>query len=802
MLKRLRRWFLIALAILASVLILVLAGGTSLFRGSLPRLEGDRELAGLIGTVSIERDSLGVPLIRADDRLDVSRALGYVHGQERFFQMDMLRRNAAGELSALLGPGLLDMDRDTRRHRFRTRATAVVAAMTDRQHALVDAYVAGVNAGLDDLRVRPFEYLLLRQQPIPWRAEDTILTICAMFLDLNRSTAGTEDDWGLVYDVVPPELARFLLGGDDSWSAPLQDDPLPINDLPHPAAVDLQTWHTDSLRTAVNLDFIPKHDLAGSNNWAVAGTLTGHGGALLANDMHLSHALPNIWYRAKLEWRDQGETRSVVGVTLPGTPGVIVGSNGHVAWGFTNSFGDWADLVILETADTDSTRYRTPDGWATLERMAEVIEVHGSEPDTLWIDESIWGPIWDHDIVGRPRALRWTAHDVDGVNVNLVDMENVDSIAEAIELAGSLGIPQQNLVCADNTGRIAWTIAGRVPRRFGWDGRLSTSWADGSCGWDGYLTPGTQPSIIDPTEGRIWTANNRVTAGADLAIIGDGGYGLGARARQIRDGLRDLDHPVETDMLAIQLDDRAVFLGEWRDLVLGMMARRDPAADGEHAHDRSQFEGLLTDHWDGHASVESIGYRLIRDTVFRLVDDIYYSMTGPAYMADSGFHAWELPDRRGIAWRLLTEQPLHMLSHRYESWTDLVLAAVDKTMEYVNTLDSAEEYTWGHFNEVQIKHPYTHFLPQLTRWLATESQPLPGDSHMPRVQHRSSGASERMVVSPGREEHGIMHMPGGQSGHPLSPFFLAGHEDWVEGRASPLLPGRAQYVLKLTPGSN
>ena len=177
MLKRLRRWFLIALAILASVLILVLAGGTSLFRGSLPRLEGDRELAGLIGTVSIERDSLGVPLIRADDRLDVSRALGYVHGQERFFQMDMLRRNAAGELSALLGPGLLDMDRDTRRHRFRTRATAVVAAMTDRQHALVDAYVAGVNAGLDDLRVRPFEYLLLRQQPIPWRAEDTILTI-------------------------------------------------------------------------------------------------------------------------------------------------------------------------------------------------------------------------------------------------------------------------------------------------------------------------------------------------------------------------------------------------------------------------------------------------------------------------------------------------------------------------------------------------------------------------------------------------------------------------------------------------
>ena len=296
---------------------------------------------------------------------------------------------------------------------------------------------------------------------------------------------------------------------------------------------------------------------------------------------------------------------STIGVTLPGTPALITGSNGQVAWGFTNSYGDWADLVVLETDSTG--RYRTPDGWERLERIEEVIEVAGRGSEILVVEQSRWGPVWSTDTGGRPLALRWTAHDTEAVNLTLLDLEMESTVEGAVAIAGTLGMPQQNLVCADSKGSIAWTIAGRIPRREGWDGRLPVSWADGRHGWRGYLEADEQPDIIEPVEGRLWTANNRVAANDDLALIGQGGYALGARARQIRDGLRALDRPVETDMLALQLDDRAVFLEEWRELALKTLASN---RDGNAS--RIEFERLVSQDWDGHASIGSAGLRLVR----------------------------------------------------------------------------------------------------------------------------------------------------------------------------------------------
>jgi len=799
MVRRLRRILLILLASLLGLVLTVFLVGSLVLRGSRPRLEGDLELKGLLHRVTVTRDTLGVPDIQAEDRRDAARALGFLHAQDRFFQMDLQRRNAAGELAALMGPALLSTDRDTRRHRFRMRAEQVVAATTGIDLEILNAYSAGVNSGLEDLKARPFEYLILRKKPEPWRPSDTVLTLQSMYLDLSLSTAYTEEVYANVRDNLPSALAEFLLPWGNRWEAPVQTEPVPGVQIPDATACNVRDWSYegrtyDEIRTENQTP--PRQDTAGSNNWAVAGALTGHGGALLANDMHLGHGLPNIWYRARMTWPEGEGFRAVVGVTLPGTPALVVGSNGEVAWGFTNSYGDWADLVILEFDPEDPARYRTPEGWKKITRVAEVIKVSGASDDTLWVEETIWGPIWTTDTKGRRLALRWTGHDIEAVNLNLRHLEKAKDVDGALAMAATLGIPNQNLVCADSRGRIAWTIVGAIPRRVGWDGRLPVSWADGTHRWDGYLEPAAQPRVVDPAEGRLWSANNRVSAGKNLALIGDGGYGLGARARQIRDDLRALNHPLEKDMLAVQLDDRARFMGEWRDLVLAVMEQYPPAPGSPSA----DFLQVVRDDWSGRADTGSVAYRLVRNFTYRCIDGVYDLLTSRCVAADRNFRTSWLPYRHAVTWEVLAARPEHLLPPWSDDWDDFVLKAVERTMEPTIGEDrELSDYTWGNHNTVVVAHPFTQLVPWLSRWLAAPPQAQPGDSFMPRVQHRRSGASERMVVSPGREKDGILHMPGGQSGHPLSPFFLTGHRDWVTGQATPLLPGPAEFRLELTP---
>ena len=799
MFRRLRRILLILVASLLGLVLTAFLVGNVILRSSRPSLEGEIELEGLSRPVIVTRDALGVPDIQAEDRRDAARALGFLHAQDRFFQMDLQRRNAAGELAALMGPALLGTDRDTRRHRFRMRAAQVVAALAGPELEILNAYTAGVNAGLEDLKARPFEYLILRQKPEPWRPADTVLTLHAMFLDLSLSTADTEEAYANVRDNLPSALAEFLLPWGNRWEAPVQTEPVPGVRIPDEAAFNVRNWSYDGLtydEIRAEYQEPPRQDTAGSNNWAVAGSLTGHGGALLANDMHLGLGLPNIWYRARMTWPEADGKRTVVGVTLPGSPTLVTGSNGQVTWGFTNSYGDWVDLVIIEDDPENPARYRTPHGWKTMTRKAEIIMVAGASPDTLWVEETIWGPVWTTDTQGRRLALRWTAHDTEAVNLNLRHLESAADVDAVMAMAGTIGIPGQNLVCADARGRIAWTIVGSIPRRVGWDGRLPVSWADGTHRWDGYREPAIQPRVVDPAEGRLWSANNRVSAGEALAVIGEGGYGLGARARQIREDLRALDLPVEKDMLAVQLDDRALFMGEWRDLVLAVLEQFPPAVGSPSA----DFLRVVRDDWSGRAETGSVAYRLVRNFTYQCIGGVYDLLTGRCVEADPDFRASWLPYRHAVTWEVLAARPDHLLPPWSDDWDDFVLKAVEQTMESAVGEDrELSSYTWGNHNMVVVAHPFTQLVPWLSRWLAAPPRAQPGDSFMPRVQHRRSGASERMVVSPGREEDGLLHMPGGQSGHPLSAFFLNGHEDWVTGRATPLLPGPAEFRLELVP---
>jgi penicillin amidase len=367
-------------------------------------------------------------------------------------------------------------------------------------------------------------------------------------------------------------------------------------------------------------------------------------------------------------------------------------------------------------------------------------------------------------------------------------------VDQALDVAARSGIPPQNFVCADARGRIGWTVAGAIPRRVGLDGRLPASWADGTRRWEGWLAPSEHPRIVDPPSGLLWTANARTVGGEALRILGDGGYALGARARQIRDDLLAGDRFTERDMLAIQLDDRALFLEHWRGLLLGTLDGA-PAGDPRRAEARR-----LAEAWGGRAAAGSAGYRLVRAFHREVAERVLAPFAALARAVDPRFDPRELTQAEGAIWRLASERPPHLLDPAYPGWDALLLAALDGALASMpGSARELEARTWGESNTAAIRHPLSAALPLLGRLLDMPAEPLPGDRDMPRVQAPAFGASERLAVSPGREAEGILHQPGGQSGHPLSPWYRAGHEAWARGEAAPFLPGPAEHRLLLAP---
>ena len=793
--SRALRWLGLVLLVLLLVALVALAAGglwiRSQLRASLPQMEGERALAGLTAPVTVERDGLGVPTIQAADRVDAARALGFLHAQERFFQMDLMRRQAGGELAEMFGSVAVPVDKGHRRQGLRYVARRAVAAGSPRDRAILAAYAEGVNAGLAALDGPPFEYLLVQQDPAPWKPEDSLLVALAMFIELEDPEGTRELSLGVMHDLLPGPLFEFLSQGGGEWDAPLAGGPMTTPPVPGPEVFDVRKepapgrplkWRT------VGEPRTPR----GSNNWAVAGTHTADGKAWLANDMHLGIRIPNTWYRASLKVGD----RRITGVSLPGVPVIAVGSTGRIAWGFTNSYIDWHDLAIVEVDPGDPEVYRTPQGPRRFGHRKEVIGVKKGEDVVLDVRETIWGPVvLDRDHKGRPLVLSWIAQHPEAVNMEILGLEEAGTVDEAVEIAHRSGIPPQNFVVADADGRIAWTIIGKIPKRFGFDGRIPESWADGTRGWNGWLASEEVPKIVDPPSGRIWTANNRVVEGPELARIGDSGYWLGARARQIRDGLLALDKARPEDLLAIQLDDRALFLDRWRTLLLNTLSNQSQPR-------RLEMRDLVEKSWTGRASIDSVGYRLVKEFRREVRNRTLEPILARCAQADERFDPGDLRQIEGPLWRLVTEKPAHLLDPKYKTWDEQLLAAADAVLAAYEGQDLAQR-TWGERNTTRIRHPLSVALPGfLARQLDVEPRQLPGDSDMPRFLGPAFGASERIVVSPGKEEAGFFHMPAGQSGHPLSPHYRDGQRAWEEGAPTPFLPGKTGSTLKLVPGGD
>lgn len=795
------------LALIAGVLVVVmlaaLGWGYVQLRASLPQLDGTAALPGASAAVTVQRDALGIPTIRGQTRADVARALGFLHGQERFFQMDLMRRKAAGELAELFGRGALGIDRATRIHGFRGLAEHVLAHADPQRRAVAEAYAAGVNAGLTSLHKKPFEYLVLRADPRPWQPVDSVLVIYAMTLDLQDSTGEYDRMLGEIRDHLGNAAVSFFAPVSTSNDAALDGSNGSDAPIPTARAINLRAGSVAALPITLPPARLAQDEPAGdwefpgSNSFALASAHTANGAALLANDPHLNLGLPNTWYRAVMEFPEGPRLRRLAGVTLPGVPYLVLGSNGDIAWGLTVAYVDTGDVATVELNELDRHAYKIPgdNELHPLEVRHETIRVKGGDAVTADYEWTRWGPVIGRDAKQRLICYRWIAHDREATNLLFGDLESTNDARTAIDIAHRAGIPAQNFIVADRAGTIAWTVAGAVPHRIGFDGRLPTFWNYGDRRWDGRLQPPDIPTVFAPANGRLWTANNRVVGGDALAKLGDGGYADPARGAQLRDDLAKLEKAAPKDFLAIQLDDRALFLERWQKLLLRVLSD-----DAVRNHpDRAELRRLV-EHWDGRAAVDSVSYRLVRAFRLQAASLSLAPLFAPCVQEMPDFHWYRLMYEPAL-WTMVTRKPMNLLAPTYASWDDLLLAAADAVPAALQKQGTPmAKATWGSLNRANIRHPFSLVLPAwATSWLNLPRDPLPGDSNMPRIQSPSFGASMRLVVSPGHEEEGILHMPGGQSGHPLSPFYRAGSESWVHGDPTPLLPGTPQHTLTLSP---
>jgi penicillin amidase len=764
---------------------------------SLPRLDGALRLEGLQAPASVERDARGTVVVRAADRLDAARALGFVHAQERFFEMDVTRRSAAGELSGLFGAAALGHDKLRRAHRLRTRLAARLEAMSPSERALLQAYADGVNAGLDALPVRPWPYLLLRAEPRAWSPVDSLLVVSEMFwmlqgagvdagLDRARLRAGVGD---ALFDWLEPRGGR--------WDAALDGSTTPAVPLPGPALIDLRAASAPRASPAPErradagalLEADDVHAPAtGSNEWAVAGARGAGGAALLANDMHLGLGVPALWLRAQLEigGGEGVEAVRAAGVTLPGLPALVVGSNGRVAWGFTNAYGQWFDWIEIPY-DVSSPAARAD---PLLRHLTETLAVKGGADVTLDVLEWDGLPVVQRD--GRAYALRWIADDGDAYNLALDELLGARDVDAAVAIAQRAGMPQQNVVVADAAGHVAWTIAGRL-----WAGDRGARFgrfAPRDALPPAWLAPAGYPLVKDPPSGLLWTANARQLGGAGGAALGDGGFDLGARAQQIRDRLAALQRADEGALAAIQLDDEARFLQPWARRIA-----RAVAGDPAHAEVARLVAG-----WNGRADADQAAYRLVRTVRRRTLDVLWRAWTRPA------LGAMQDDDGRRLEWHAMFEYPAaqaldaragNLLPRPYADWDEFLRAQVDAVVADMTRRGSRPlaAATWGEANASRLRHLMSRAVPGLGAWLDMPSRPQSGDANLPHVAAPSFGQSERLVVAPGHEDRAILVIAGGQSGHPMSPFYGAGQDDWAAGRREPLLAGPVAHTLRMIP---
>ncbi|ACA87630.1 penicillin acylase family protein [Shewanella woodyi] len=740
---------------------------------SLPRLSGELLSAHISKDITLERDRLGTAVITGQSRKDVTYGLGFAHGQDRFFQMDLLRRNAAGELSEIFGEKALPLDKNRRFHQFRKRAEGIVASLPITEKMMLQTYANGVNDALAEQHLDSFEYLATGTKPKPWVPADSLLVIYSMYLDLQGRTPTRDMVLTQIEQLHGQEMLAFIIQ-NSSYQAALDGSLLPTKSGAIPRL------SPSSLLAAKMTDIEEPLDI-GSNNWAVTGELTQSGKGMLSDDMHLSLAAPIIWYRAQLNYintlGNKREKVQVTGVSLPGAPAIVVGTNGLLAWGFTNAYIDTADWVALTPADKILTEVETivlPDS-----NIEYTIELSRFGP-VKWVNEQAYG-------------LSWVAHRDYAVDMELMALETADSVEQGLTLATRFGIPVQNIMLVDSDGNAGWTPAGAVPSRTNPSNTAQKANRFQINAW--MEDEAVLPQVYNPESQRLWSANSRVMSSQAATRFGDGGYALGARAQQIRDRLFESTSFTEASFLKLQLDNEARFLSSWHQYLIRLLATQPT----RFAKDIQ----LLRD-WQKCACADSVGYTLVRGFRTQLIDTVFAPLETELNEIELSLSVVKRYLEPAI-WQIITEQPESWLPEQYSSWDEFIIssyqASVTGLLAKHSEAGELEDLQWGKVNQLEIKHPFSRQIPLLSRFLDMPKVAGYGDSFMPAVQRGSFGASQRFIIQPGLEEQAVMMVPGGQSGHPLSDYYRSGFDDYAKQKSTALLPSEILHKITIKAGN-
>jgi len=744
------------------------------------------QLKGLKDQVIIKRDGRGIPYIEAKSDEDLYFAQGYATASDRLWQMDLMRRTGRGELAEVLtaGPNNVALEQD-KQHRilgFRQTVEAEWAQASPRSRALLESYANGVNAyiGSLDQKSLPPEFRLLQYQPRPWLPTDSLIAVKLFFealsntwrIDLMRealSILPAEKRAALMPEISPIDVVVF--GKDTkpvikSSRAEHKRAGLVSNEV-LAAASEAQTVSSHALARIG----LYSEDLAASNNWVVSGKRTVSGKPLLANDPHLAPSAPPIWHMVHLS----APGVRVAGVTAPGLPGVIIGHNDRIAWGFTNVGPDVQD-VYLEKFDTaNPKKYLTPAGWQEAIVRREEIKVRKgigvSETEIVPLEVTVTrhGPIiLERD--NKRYALRWTALDPKlnnpDVTYRMNRARNWGEFAKALELFTA---PTQNIVYADVDGHIGYHVAGVVPIRKSGDGSVPYDGSTDAGEWASFIPVSKLPNLYDPPNGVIVTANQRIV-GSDYPYFLTHSWAQPYRARRIADLLNE--KPKLTS------DDFRRILGDVYSIAGTLFARQAvktlrpalTAADQKLEVTLKAFET-----WDGQIKAESSVAPVVAQMRLAFRSRI---ITGA--LGDELVRTYQWSNFDTTLDRILQEQPAEWLPKGMANYADVLRASYDDAIKTLTRILGADEtkWTWGEMVKARFPHPLAQ-VPLIGGAFTIPPFPQNGTGGFAGATvNVGASVSMRLIADPAnwdQTQHGITL---GESGIPTNPHWSDQLADW------------------------
>jgi penicillin amidase len=747
-------------------------------RGPLPVTAGRLEIAGLGAPVEVLRDARGVPHIVAASAADLYFAQGYVTAQDRLWQMDLMRRDAAGELSEIFGEAAVDRDRAQRRLGLRRAAARALGTLEPEVRAALESYAAGVNALADAKRDDlPFEFQALRYGPRPWEPVDT-LSIGKLMAQTLGSTY-ERDLMRASFADLDPEIYADLFVSRSAYDVPFVGSDQLV-DVRRQTSVDGRLTSDVSELTSSDDWRLESEMLLGSNNWVVGGARTASGKPLLANDPHLALGLPPIWYAAHLKTRDGAV--DVAGVTFPGAAGIVIGHNGQIAWGVTNFGPDVQDLYV-ERFDESGRRYRVGDVWEEATAITEVIRVRTGalgdvEEREVSFLETRHGPIV-RDTGETKYALRWTALGDASEMPAFFHLNRARTWDEFRAALGRYPGPMQSFVYADTAGNIGYYAAGLVPVRASGTGDRPYDGTNGDGAWTGFIPFDRLPSAYNPEAGFVVTANNRIV-GDSVPEFYTHEWIAPFRGRRITDRLAGATGLTAADMNAIQNDvysyPDAVFARE----LARMAAPRASATGGDADEWREIAERFGS--WDGMLSVESVPAAIVTATRRVFFERVMRAKLGERAKEYQWF------GRDSLYTWMVEERPERWLPPDAGSWEALALESyrAAKGDLAARLGEDPAEWRYGRANTFTLAHPMGR-LAGLSTLLNLDTFEVGGGPHAVKAigVMRGWGPSMRLVVDLADVDRTTLVLPAGQSGHHASPHYADQTEAWRVGETFP-----------------